>query len=249
MSNLNKDPWENPLHERFITKSIYSDVDFPHYSDLNNFVKEQSTNKKITILDFGAGSSPYKKYFPNADYRRADITGASNLNYHISSDSIISEKDNTFDLIISTQVAEHVLNPITYFAETHRLLRPTGKFLITTHGVWEEHGSPFDYQRWTASGLHRDLEKCGFKNIRIFKITCGFRSTLLFFTRSLFSTCPPQGLVSKLIFKTFRFVYSKVFPYIYLLSDYWWPNDKIIEVNDDQKNPIWYIVIAAIAEK
>jgi hypothetical protein len=60
MSNLNKDPWENPLHERFITKSNYSDVDFPHYSDLNTFVKEQSTNKKITILDFGAGSSPYR---------------------------------------------------------------------------------------------------------------------------------------------------------------------------------------------
>lgn len=249
MTKTQDDPWDNPLHERYKTLPCYSDVDYPHYEDLNNFIKLQGTERKITILDYGAGGSPYRKYFPNSDYRRADITGASTLRYKIGSDSVIIEEDASFDLILSTQVAEHLPNPSVYFNEAHRLLRATGKFLVTTHGVWEEHGSPHDYQRWTASGLRRDLEYSGFKNIRIFKITCGFRSTLLFFSRSLFASTPPSGGINKLTFKILRKIYSKLFPLLYRVAEYWWPNDKIVEVKEGMPDPMWYVVIAAIASK
>ena len=249
MTTSQDDPWDNPLHERYKTRPCYRDVDYPHYEDLNNFIKQQGTEEKITILDYGAGASPYQKYFPNSDYRRADITGASSLQYIIGADSVIKEEDSSFDLILSTQVAEHVPNPDVYFNEAHRLLRSTGKFLLTTHGVWEEHGSPYDYQRWTASGLRRDLEKSNFTGIRIFKITCGFRSTLLFLTRSLFATTPPSGKINELTFKILRTLYSKTFPFLYRVADCWWPEDKIVEVKEGMPDPAWYVVIAVIASK
>ena len=40
--------------------------------------------------------------------------------------------DNSFDVIISTEVIEHLENPRAVFREFHRLLRPSGTLLITT---------------------------------------------------------------------------------------------------------------------
>ncbi len=243
------DPWDSPLHVLHKTEPTYSDATYPHLVDLNEFIKFQASNSPVTVLDYGAGASPYKKYFPNSDYRRADITGAANLQYQIKADSTIAEVDETFDLILSTQVAEHVVNPDIYFKECFRLLKPGGKFILTTHGIWDEHGSPYDFQRWTDSGLIRDLEAAGFKQPSIYKLTCGMRAALLIFTRTLFAATPPQPPLRKFLFKAFRLLYSRIFPFLYKLGDRWWPEDKIIKVQAGCPTPTWYIVIAAMAQK
>lgn len=244
-----EDHWNDPIHEKQKTESSRSDFDYPHYADLNRFIKGFATDKALVVLDYGAGASPYRKYFPNADYRRADITGAPNLNYQIGDDSVIAEHDECFDLILSTQVAEHLPQPDTYFKECHRLLRPDGRLVLTTHGIWEEHGSPYDFQRWTANGLRRDLERAGFRRLRIYKITCGLSAMMLFFSRVLFATTAPEVPWRRALFKGFRYAYSKLFPNIYEIAERWWPDQAIVESREDDDGPVWYIVIAAVAEK
>jgi SAM-dependent methyltransferase len=244
-----EDPWDNPLQVLHKTEPTFSDAIYPHLVDLNEFIKSQASSDKLTVLDYGAGGSPYRKYFPNADYRRADITEAASLQYHIKPDSTIAEADETFDLILSTQVAEHVINPDVYFKEAFRLLKKGGKFILTTHGIWDEHGSPYDFQRWTGSGLSRDLEAAGFKQPGIYKLTCGMRAALLIFTRALFAATPPPRRWRKFLFKAFRLPYSKIFPFLYKLGDRWWPEDKIVKVQAGKPAPTWYLVIAAVAQK
>lgn len=244
-----QDPWDNPLHERYKTRPVYADIDYAHLADLNYFLQQQGTTDTLIILDYGAGASPYRSYFPKADYRRADITGADYLRYHIGEDSRIDETDETFDLILSTQVAEHLPSPRAYFEESLRLLKKGGRLIITTHGIWEEHGSPNDFQRWTAAGLERDLRKAGFTGIQTFKLTCGLRGMFLVFTRLLFATPPPSSAISAFVFKAFRTVFSKIFPLLYRLADRWWPQDRIVPCQGEAKTPIWYLDIAAIAMK
>jgi SAM-dependent methyltransferase len=244
------DPWDDPGLIQSKLFPVTSHVDYPHLVDLNDFMKSHASSEALTILDYGAGASPYKVYFPNSDYRRADITDAPSLRYKIRPDSTIDETNGIFDLIISTQVAEHVPNPEVYFKECFRLLKPGGKLILSTHGVWDEHGSPYDFQRWTDNGLIRDLKNVGFKQPDIFKLTCGIRAALLIFTRTLYTTTPPTPPLRRFFFKAFRWLYSKIIPSLYQLGDCWFPQDKIVKVIEGGSlTPTWYIVIATVVRK
>src|SRR6185437_659641 len=170
--------WENPEHVRLRVEPRHSDCDYLVFSDLNDFIRQNGSKEKIITLDFGAGNSPYRLYFPSADYRRADILDIPDLRYRIQSDGQINEHDEVFDLIISTQVLEHVRNVGQYLAEAHRLLKKGGRLLLTTHGTWEEHGVPYDFQRWTEEGMRRELAAANFSEVEIFKLTSGLRATV-----------------------------------------------------------------------
>lgn len=154
-----------------------------HLSDLHIALQQFSTMASLVILDYGCGGSPYRLLFPNADYRRADIGSGDDLDYELDSTGHIPESAATFDLILSTQVVEHVKDPAVYFAECYRLLKPGGRVICTTHGTFEEHGCPADYQRWTVFGLQRDLEAAGFRITSVSKLTTGPRAVLFLIDR------------------------------------------------------------------
>ena len=145
--------WKSPLHLRLRIEPRYSDVEYPHFADLDEFMKANGSTAPLTLPDYGAGSSPYRLYFPNSDYRTADIPNIPGRRYQIGGDGRIGERDEVFDLVISTQVLEHVADVGTYLRESCRSLKRGGKLLVTTHGIWEEHGVPHDFQRWTEEGL------------------------------------------------------------------------------------------------
>jgi SAM-dependent methyltransferase len=242
--------WEDPDHLRLRIQPRYTDSEYFVFSDLNDFIKQNGSKKKLMILDFGAGSSPYKLYFPNADYRRADILDVPNLQYHIGQDGRIREQDGIFDLIVSTQVLEHVHDVHQYLIEANRLLKKNGRLLLTTHGVWEEHGVPYDFQRWTEEGMNRDLAAAGFSTVKIFKLTSGLRAALFIFIKGLFAAAPPRQWAAKLFFKSFRYTVSKTFPLLYRACDEFWPEEKIFQAGQlHVNNPSLYIIIAAIATK
>ncbi len=241
--------WENPEHFRLRIQPTRRDVEYPVLSDLKNFIKQNSSSKKITVLDFGAGSSPYRLFFSDADYRRADILEIPGLRYRIGSDSKIVEQSDTFDLVLSTQVLEHVADVHAYLAESFRVLKPGGTFLVTTHGIWEEHGVPYDFQRWTEEGLKRDLKLAGYKEVTVFKLTCGLRGVLFLFIKGLFAAKAPTAQPARLIFKIFRTTVAHIFPWLYCCCDKFWPEDNIVRASPETASQTFYIVIGAIARK
>jgi SAM-dependent methyltransferase len=123
--------------------------------------------ERSRILDYGAAESPYRDFFPStATYVAADLPGNPHADLTLAADGTLPAPDDSFDAILSTQVLEHVPDPARYLAEAHRLLRPGGRILVSTHGVFIYHPDPEDYWRWTAAGLEKQLSDAGFRVVR-----------------------------------------------------------------------------------
>ena len=116
------------------------------------------------VLDFGCADRPYRDLFPESvDYVGADLPGNPEAAVFIRPDGTVPLESASFDVLISTQVLEHVADPALYLAESFRLLRPGGRMLLSTHGLMVFHPDPVDYWRWTGAGLRRAVQAAGFE--------------------------------------------------------------------------------------
>jgi SAM-dependent methyltransferase len=156
-----------------------SHIDYIHFADLLLFLKNACDGSYRTILDYGCGGSPYRALFPSGRYLRADFLPSPDLDYLISTTGRISLPDRSVDLVLCTQVLEHVPDPHQVLVELKRVLSPTGKLVLTTHGIWYDHGCPLDLRRWTADGLRFEARGAGFENIAVFKLSTGPRACML----------------------------------------------------------------------
>lgn len=161
-----------------------SDYYYLHLSDLLLAVQALASTKSLRILDFGAGGSPYKSLFPNANYQTADLHGSS-ADYLIDADGYVNAPDQSFDMVLSTQVLEHCRRPDRYLAEVARVLKNDGKLILSTHGLFEEHACPYDFYRWTTDGLRLIMETNGFSVSSISRVTVGPRAAFHLLQSSL----------------------------------------------------------------
>jgi SAM-dependent methyltransferase len=79
--------------------------------------------------------------------------------------------DDTFDVVVSTEMLEHDLYPWRTMAEITRVVRPGGDVLLTARGYdgrgcFGIHGYPQDYWRFSLGGLRALCESCGLGIIR-----------------------------------------------------------------------------------
>jgi SAM-dependent methyltransferase len=110
---------------------------------------------RYRVLDVGCGGKPYLPYFePYADaYVGVDVGNpAADIEGSVEA---LPVDDGSFDLVLCTQVLEHVDDPAQAVRELHRVTAPGGRVLASTHGVQVYHPSPTDYWRWTHAGLER----------------------------------------------------------------------------------------------
>ncbi|WPU93555.1 methyltransferase domain-containing protein [Mucilaginibacter sabulilitoris] len=122
-------------------------------------------NKQLTLIDFGCGDMPYRSVIEPmvGKYIGVDLDLNPLAEHHIDFDSKTTLPDNYCDIILSNQVLEHVDSPHSYLSEALRILKPGGKIILTTHGYWYYHPTPYDYWRWTSAGLKKTIEAEGFK--------------------------------------------------------------------------------------
>ncbi|WP_395736467.1 class I SAM-dependent methyltransferase [Prosthecobacter sp.] len=192
---ISADPY---LRERL--EPAPGDSMYLHLSDLKLAMASVEDSRPLDLLDFGCGGSPYRSLFPNAHYKRADLPGTEGIDYEIKPGNAFEPlpvESASFDLVLSSQVLEHVPDPDAYLREARRLLRPGGRMIITTHGIFEDHGCPYDFQRWTDAGLARDLTRNHFEIDEVWKLTTGTRAALFLLeqafpkvrARTLFGAC------------------------------------------------------------
>lgn len=226
----------------------YGDLFYLHLSDLLLALKSDASDAPIKVLDFGAGGSPYRSLFPNADYRRADIKGIEGLDYLIGDDGRVNAPSEEFDLVLSTQVVEHVPYPAIYFDECRRVLRTGGTLIISTHGIFEEHGCPYDFQRWTLNGLERDIASAGFDVIKAAKLTTGVRCGS--FLLDAGSTRVEPHNIFSLLLSLGRGVRRVMRPILHRLLDASLPHLRVVTADrDDIDQHSWYVGVYAVARK
>jgi len=110
------------------------------------------------VLDVGCGDKPYYPFFASAaSYVGVDVKENVEADLVGSVDALPVE-DGSYDIVVCTQVLEHVDDPALAVRELARVTAPGGRVLASTHGVMLYHPNPQDLWRWTHTGLARLFE-------------------------------------------------------------------------------------------
>ena len=108
------------------------------------------------VLDVGCGYKPYEPLFaPWAESYVGVDSGEHSAPDLVGTAESLPVEDASFDLVICSQVLEHVDDPAQVVRELARVTAPGGRVLASTHGVHVYHPSPQDLWRWTHAGLER----------------------------------------------------------------------------------------------
>ncbi|TSC58898.1 MAG: type 11 methyltransferase [Candidatus Peregrinibacteria bacterium Greene0416_19] len=126
---------------------------------IHAFLKKYASEKKT--LDVGCGSALYGNHFPNRI--TLDIEARPGIKTDIVGDAhnLHMIDDASFDVVLCTEVLEHLHTPSMAIAEFRRVLKPGGLLLLTTRFIFPLHDVPGDYYRYTKYGLRhllRDFE-------------------------------------------------------------------------------------------
>lgn len=138
-------------------------VSFVHYTirrQIGDFAA--IVGRSHCIVDVGSGETvPYRDLFNYGDgvyvsvdqFERADVQADA---------EILPLASEQADLILCTEVLEHLPEPQHALVEMNRVSAPNGFLVLTVPLVWGEHHG-VDYHRWTEAGLRKMLQRAGFE--------------------------------------------------------------------------------------
>ena len=117
------------------------------------------------VIDYGCGAKPYRELFPRScSYLGVDVCDNPWADLLARPGEEIPTPSSSADAVISTQVVYLIRDYSAYLQECHRVLKPGGWLLLTTHGTWTYHpASGADYYRFTQDGIKAALEVAGFE--------------------------------------------------------------------------------------
>lgn len=170
--------------KELIKKLIYGE-----YKNINEINRDKwviSQLNKIPngykILDVGAGECKYKKYCSHLKYKSQDFCqysggavddGLQTGQWDTSQIDIISDileipvEDNSYDVILCTEVFEHVPHPELAIKEFNRILRKGGVLILTAPFSSWTHFAPYHYcTGFNSYWYEYHLSENGFKMIK-----------------------------------------------------------------------------------
>jgi len=116
---------------------------------------EGSRAAGLRVLDVGCGVKPYLPFFAGArEYVGVDVVPTEHADV-VGTAEQLPLADGAYDVVLCIQVLEHVDDPTRAIRELHRVTRPGGRVLLSTHGTQVFHPTPNDHWRWTHTGLER----------------------------------------------------------------------------------------------
>ncbi|WP_421840172.1 class I SAM-dependent methyltransferase [Mycobacterium sp.] len=123
------------------------------------------SGKSFRVLDAGAGIAPYRHHFEHVTYETADFGAVDKQYAHLDYTCRLEElpmADETYDLVLCSQVLEHVPDPIAVLREIRRVLKPDGQAWLSAPLFYEEHETPYDFCRYTQFAWRRMAAEAGF---------------------------------------------------------------------------------------
>jgi ubiquinone/menaquinone biosynthesis C-methylase UbiE len=119
-------------------------------------------------------------------YLNIDVTSNPDI---VADATEIPLQDASVDVVVCTEVLEHLATPALCVDEIWRVLKPGGIFIGSAPFVFPVHGDPSDYYRYTGSGLRFLQHKFSVVNIEPMGGSLGtmgllLEQELLYFTQS-----------------------------------------------------------------
>ena len=146
------------------------------YYDLNKSLTEELTKIKKNfgkkrVLDIGAGEIPFLEYYKGLNVETADIqqNSQNTINHLIKAGEGLPFEDGSYDVIFIFDVLEHIADDKFFIKECSRILTERGVIVSNTPFMYRFHEEPYDYRRYTPSGLKYIFETVG--GFKIKKIT------------------------------------------------------------------------------
>jgi SAM-dependent methyltransferase len=141
---------------------------------LDRFIAAHATDRRT--LDIGAQNGPYGAHFP----RRVGLDIRPGAGVRIIGDAqALGIRDAAFEVVLCTEVLEHLPEPQRAIDEIFRVLEPGGELLLTTRFLFPIHDAPHDYFRFTKYGLRHLLRRFEIVELREETDTMGTLAVLL----------------------------------------------------------------------
>ena len=180
----------NEIPDRAINKINYH-LQFPPTGYgryfCTKFIKEMAKKYDIegkTLLDVGAGHLPHKPFFNKIKYESCDSDQViKEMNYDVldakhdfycNINEKIPREDKSYDVVLCSDVLEHVYDPKNVIKEISRILKDDGVFIITVPQCGGEHMLPHNYFNYLGPGLEYLLRENGMVSVSLTKSGGGF---------------------------------------------------------------------------
>jgi SAM-dependent methyltransferase len=112
------------------------------------------------VLDVGCGAQPYRGWMPRAErYVGIDVADGPGVDVVIVPGQTWAVDSAAFDVLLCTQVLEHVADLEHTLSELRRVVRPGGRLVVAVPFAYNEHGTPHDYWRVSRHGVRLLLER------------------------------------------------------------------------------------------
>ena len=127
------------------------------YADLQRFLPTLAGR----VLDVGCGNKPYAVWLNSAkvEHIGIDVYPGSQVDIVVKPGESWPLETSSFDAVLCTQVLEHVANLNEALSEIHRVLKPNGILVVTIPFIYNQHGEPDDYRRFSLYGIRQLFEK------------------------------------------------------------------------------------------
>ncbi len=125
------------------------------------------------VLDVGAGPNRYRSLFSHCRYVAQDFCKYKGPEWEYGKIEVVSDLalpflDGSFDLVVCTEVLEHIPHPIQALKEFARILRPRSRVLLTAPLGSGIHQAPYHfYGGFTPYWYQKFLAESGFEDIRV----------------------------------------------------------------------------------
>lgn len=116
------------------------------------------------IVEIGSRPAPgqediadLRPLFPGREFIGCDIQPGPGVD-RVEDIHSLSFDDSSLGTVFALDTLEHVADPIRALHEVHRVLRPGGVAVVTSHMFMPIHAHPWDYWRFTPEGFNLLLE-------------------------------------------------------------------------------------------
>lgn len=138
------------------------------------------------LLDFGVGQAQFRDLYARlTTVATADFFPYPEANVVCDLTKSLPFVDNVFDVIVASNVFEHLPNTTDVLAECRRVLKPDGTLLATIPFLLRVHQEPYDFHRYTNLMLEKLLIEGGFATVAVRELgtpeDCYLQTQLHFF--------------------------------------------------------------------